>query len=36
VAGCLTAVLADEELKKNAVERKAAMEMCNSLKATAR
>lgn len=36
VVDCLTAVLADEELKKNATERKAAMEMCNSLKTSAK
>lgn len=32
VVDCLTAVLADEELKKNTAERKAVMEMCNRLK----
>lgn len=36
VVDCLTAVLADVELKKDAAERKAAMEMCNSLKAPAK
>jgi hypothetical protein len=36
VVDCLTAVLADEELKKNAAERKVVMEMCNSLRAPAK
>jgi len=36
VVDCLTTVLADVELKKDAVERKAAMEMCNSLKTPAK
>jgi hypothetical protein len=34
VVDCLTAVLADEEPKKNAAERKAAMEMRNRLQVT--
>jgi hypothetical protein len=34
VVDCLTAVLADEEPKKNAAERKAAMEIRNRLQVT--